>query len=329
MLMNGVGGNSINTNFSWIPLPRLNLSLNGIFSTAQPTQMPLGKPLILRERVFDSVTRTERDVTVLRDEDAAMAPVDTTQLDFNANYSLQTKWPIDLSLQASRSGSSGNFDRPESPSPELQLQQPSRYVRSGDGILTTIDLRTRQLARQTRDTVTLNIGVRFPLDPQPPEEETPASADAPTTRAADAIAAANSELSISLNSQWQIVPRRGVLDDIGLGEATNRTSLRASWTKGVTSLTVTLNHVGPTISRDIDGSLFNIPGTLFGGLEYSVPLEFTRGGRTYFKNTGLRAAVENVMLSKEVKLTGVSAQNRFTMSDQRGFVATIALSKSF
>jgi hypothetical protein len=329
MLIDGVGGNSVNANFSWVPLPRLSLSLNGIFSTMLPMQMPIGKPLIMRERAFDIVTRTERDVTVLRDDDATLAPVDTSQLDFNANYSLQTKWPIDLSLQASRSGSSGNFDRPESASPELQLQQPSRYLRSSDGVLTTVDLRTRQLAQQTRDSISLNIGLRIPLGPKRPEEEAAASADAPSTRAADAIAAANSELSISLNSQWQIVPRRGPLDDNGLGEATNRTSLRASWTKGVTSLTVTLNQVGPTVSRDIDGSLFSIPGTLFAGAEYSVPLEFTRGGRTYFKNTGLRAAVENVMLSKEVKPSNVSAQNRFTMSDQRGFVATISLSKSF
>jgi hypothetical protein len=149
------------------------------------------------------------------------------------------------------------------------------------------------------------------------------------TRAADAIAAANSELSISLNSQWQFIPRRGLRDDTGLGEATNRTSLRASWTKGVTSLTVTLNQVEPTFSRDIDGSLFSIPGALSGGLEYSIPHEFTRGGQTYFKNTGVRAAVENVMLSKEAKVIGVSAQNRFSMIDQRGFKASLSLSRSF
>jgi hypothetical protein len=329
MLIDGVGGSSINTNFGWVPLPRLSLSLNGIFSTTQPAQMPIGKPLVMRERAFDIVTRTERDVIVLRDENAAMAPVDTTQLNFNANYSLQTKWPIDLSLQASRSGSSGSFDRPENPAPELQLQQPSRYLRASDGVLTTVDLRTRQLARQTRDSISLNIGVRIPLGPKPPEEAAAANADAPSTRAADAIAAANSELSISVNSQWQIVPRRGLLDDNGLGEATNRTSLRASWTKGVTSLTVTLDRVGPTVSRDIDGSLFSIPGTLFAGAEYSVPLEFTRGGRTYFKNTGLRATVTNIMLSQEVRLSNVSAQNRFSMSDQRGFVASVSLSRSF
>jgi hypothetical protein len=329
ILTDGVGGNSINTNVSWVPLPRLNLQLNSISSTAQPMQIPFGKPLVMRERVFDIVTRTERDVTVLRDENAAMAPVDTTQTDFTANYSIPTKWPIDLSLQASRSSSSGSFDRPESPSPELQLQQPSRYLRGSDGGLTTVDLRTRQLAQQTRNSISLNIGLRIPMGPKPTEDGAPANADASTTRAADAIAAASGELSISLNSQWQIVPRRGLRDDIGLGEATNTTSLRASWTQGVKSLTVTLNRIGPTLSRDIDGSLFTIPGTLTGGLGYSLPLEFSRGGRTYFKNTGLRAAVENIMLSQEVRPSGVNAQNRLSMSDQRGFVATLSLSKNF
>lgn len=326
-------GQSFSGSLSWSPLPLLSIDLTSKIDTRPSSQAPQPKPLASRQRVFDISTGVDRDVTVLRSDDIKNARLGSDRTDIRINYTAQTQWPVIISLNFARATDTGRFDRPDDPSDDLQLRQPTRYIRNDAGVLTSVDLRTRQLSPRRRDTIGLQTSITIPLGggakSDDRELDLAAQASGPTTQDADAIASVETTLNLSLDSQWLMLPSNFENDDNRLGEPLNRTTLRAELTRDRSSLSLSLNGVSTQKSRDIDGSLITLPATLTGGLEWSAPLGSLSGSSRFINSAQLRGSVQNILLYERGGSPSISPQTRALLKRQRGFTASLAVAFSF
>jgi hypothetical protein len=321
----GDWGRSLAGSFSWTPFLGLTLDGTGNAESIPPTQALQTRPLTSLELAFDSNSGTYREVTVLRDDGVLSEPVDSSQIDLRVNYETQTALPINIGLNLGRSTDSGRYDQPQTPSENLELRQPSRYIRDSAGTLTTVDLRTRKLDARTRDTIGLRLGAIFPLGSGSIGDAGPATGDS----AASLIAADQTIIDVSIDSQWLFVPKPEIGSDEGLGEPTHRINLRVGLARGTFSLALTLDHQSGQFLRDTNGSLVEAPQSIYGALEVSMPVSAFIAGPSYLETAQIRASFNNLLLVRSDSADSLSLENRRLLDRQRSFSATVALSFRF
>jgi hypothetical protein len=326
-------GQSFNGSLSWSPLPLLSIDLTSKIDTMPSSPIPQPKPLVSRQRVFDISTGVDREITVLRSDETNNTRIGSDRTDLRINYTTQTQWPVIISLNFARATDTGRVDRPDEPSDDLQLRQPTRYIRNDAGVLTSVDLRTRQLSPRRRDTIGLQTSITIPLGgggtPDDAEPVQPLQASGSTTQDADAIASVETTLNLSLDSQWLMLPSDFDNDDNRLGEPHNRTTLRAELTRNRSSLSLSLDGVSTQKSRDIDGSLITLPATLTGSLEWSAPLGSLSGSPSFINSAQLRGSFQNILIYEQGGSPSISPQTIALLKRQRGFTASLAVAFSF
>jgi hypothetical protein len=301
---------------SWTPIKNLFLSASHtVNDTSQPQTAPT-KPPLSTEVVFDAIGGTNRAIVVLRDSGNVSVPLISSQSEFSANYSVSSSWPLSVSASWSRTSDEGQFDRPDDPSIEVQLRQPTRYIRDAAGRLTQVDLRTRRLAPRVQTQLNVQTNLRIPMGKVPPSTG---------NAEVDALAGAQSALAIGLGMSWSLKDPNTSIDD-RLGQASHNANLRLEWTQKSSSVSVNLDYAGETFSRDTNASLIAFPPTVYSNLEFAMPIIWTIKDRVYFKDTFARVGISNIALSSS---SGSGDATRSVLTRQRPLTISLALAKAF
>jgi hypothetical protein len=317
----GDWGRKLAGSFGWTPFVGLTIDAGLSAENSRPIENLQSRPSNSDELVFDKNKGTYTLVSVLRDNFVNTGLVNLSQADLRFSYEIQAKIPINIGINLGRSKDSGRYDRPSTHSESLELTQPSRYVRDATGALTNLDLRTRKLAAQTRDTLSFRVGAVYTLDESPQSGTLPKS----TVSAADALAANDTVIDMSFESQVTSVGGLESGQDLGLGEATTKMILRAAISSGRSSVTVTLDREGGRFLREYDGTVVQAPASIYGTLEVSVPLRSLIGVPAPINGPQLRASLNNLTVQGRTARR-VNASNRRLLDRQRPFNAMLTLS---
>lgn len=317
----GERGRKFAASFGWTPFVGFTIDADLSSENSRPSRSLQSRPLSANELVFDRNEGTYTRVNVLRDDFVNTGLVNSSQADLRFSYEIQAKIPFNLGINLGRSEDSGRYDRPSAHSESLELTQPSRYVRDATGALTNLDLRTRKLAAQTRDTLSFRVGAVYALDESPQNGTSPKS----TNSAADALAANNTVIDMSFESQLTSIGGLESGQDQGLGEATSKMILRTAISSGRSSVTVTLDRERGRFLREYNGSVVQAPASIYGTLEVSVPLRSLMGAPAPKNGPQLRASLNNLNVQGRTARR-LSASNRRLLDRQRPFNAMLTLS---
>lgn len=316
----GDWGQKFAASFGWTPFVGFTIDADLSAENSRPSRSLQSKPLSANELVFDRNEGTYTRVNVLRDDFVNTSLVNLSQADLRFSYEIQAKIPINLGINLGRSKDSGRYDRPSTHSESLELTQPSRYVRDATGALTNLDLRTRKLAAQTRDTLSFRVGAVYAFDESPQNGTSPKS----TNSAADALAANNTVIDMSFESQLTSIGGLESEQDQGLGEASSKMILRAAISSGRSSVTVTLDRERGRFLREYDGTEVQAPASIYGTLEVSVPLRSLMGAPAPMNGPQLRASLNNLNVQGRTARR-LSVSNRRLLDRQRPFNAMLTL----
>ena len=315
----GQWGRDISTSLSWNPKPNLTMSLSHTDNKTPVTREPLTRPLVSTELVYDIVTGTSKPALVLRDNGPSANLSTAQQTEFNLSYSAQTRWPISVSASYSSARDQGRFDRPLDPSVELQIRQPSRYVRDDQGNLQSVDLGTRQLAPRARNNIRAQTDLRIPLKK---------SGAAKSGEEGNELAASDSELVLSLGSTWLLKDNSVAIDD-RLGEIANLISLRTEIIRGLTSFSFSADRTSKMLSRGSNGQLVSLPSTIYGTIEFAAPLSLLAKDAKYLENTQARLGVSNISFNAGGANSDDARAFSKAMANQRPVTISLSLTRTF
>jgi len=306
----------------WTPLAAL--TIDGSFSSENlgPIQDFQSRPSTSYEPVFDKNEGGYRVVKVLRDERANRGRVDLNQVDLRVNFEFQSIVPINIGINFGRSIDSGKYDRPSANSDSFELIQPSRYIRDGTGALSMLDLRTRKLAAQRRDTVGFRVGAIYSFN----ETSESGSSPGPPRNAVEAVTSTHALIDMSLESHLISVAGQEIGQDQGLGEARSRTTMRIGVSKGRSSVIVTLDREGGKLLREDAATVVQAPAPIYGALEVSLPVRRLIGVAVGTEGPQLRASLSNLLLFETTEAQTLGGPNRRLLEQQRQFRALLTIS---
>lgn len=158
-------GEAFNVGLNWSPAQRIRFDAMWSATFDSPTAMQRFDPVLYGppQTVFDFATGEAVEILPLRGGNPDLGPAEARHLTLGASFGPYTAWSLAGSVNYRQAKTTSNISALPAITPEIEAAFPDRFIRDGDGRLTSIDQRPLNLGSSLSETLssTLNFGLPF------------------------------------------------------------------------------------------------------------------------------------------------------------------------